>query len=294
MIVPVAALAVAVGVGAVLLAAGLRRRPDPPAGGLDGTAGAPASGGAGVIGRVTALVSGDFDARQQLLADAAMIGRAPEAHALVKLWGLAAGGGLVALFAAFLRWGAGVNMPLGLVLAASAAAALGGFWLPDSMLKTEAERERTRFKQSSEAWLELVAQLVTSGADAHSALGLAAGYSEQPAFVAIREAMAEASARGEAPWVGLRRLADERRLRFMEPFITALELAGATGVGARRSILSQVEAARSKSLHEADAKAASAGEAMGAPLALIGGAFMVLMGYPPLAGIMSSEAASAF
>ncbi|MCY3806306.1 MAG: NYN domain-containing protein [bacterium] len=34
--------------------------------------------------------------------------------------------------------------------------------------------------------------------------------------------------------------------------------------------------------------AASSGEKMGAPLALIGGAFMVIMGYPPLAGIMDS------
>ena len=34
--------------------------------------------------------------------------------------------------------------------------------------------------------------------------------------------------------------------------------------------------------------AASSGEKMGAPLALIGGAFVVIMGYPPLAGIMDS------
>ena len=40
---------------------------------------------------------------------------------------------------------------------------------------------------------------------------------------------------------------------------------------------------------EADAAAASAGEKMGAPLALIGSAFMILMGYPPLAGIMDSS-----
>ena len=52
--------------------------------------------------------------------------------------------------------------------------------------------------------------------------------------------------------------------------------------------MSQVDAARSKSLAAADAEAASASEKMGAPLALIGGAFMMLMGYPPLAGIFDT------
>ena len=68
-----------------------------------------------------------------------------------------------------------------------------------------------------------------------------------------------------------------------------LELAGTTGAGSRQAILAQVESARSKAMLEADAAAASSGEKMGAPLALIGGAFMILMGYPPLAGIMDSS-----
>jgi len=40
---------------------------------------------------------------------------------------------------------------------------------------------------------------------------------------------------------------------------------------------------------EADAAAASSSEKMGAPLALIGGAFMILMGYPPLAGVLDTS-----
>ena len=53
-----------------------------------------------------------------------------------------------------------------------------------------------------------------------------------------------------------------------------------------------MEAARSKAMLEADAAAASSGEKMGAPLALIGGAFMILMGYPPLAGILDTSTLS--
>ena len=67
-----------------------------------------------------------------------------------------------------------------------------------------------------------------------------------------------------------------------------LRLAGTTGAGSRQAILAQVEAARSKAMLEADAAAASSGEKMGAPLALIDGAFMILLGYPPLAGILDT------
>ena len=133
------------------------------------------------------------------------------------------------------------------------------------------------------------AQLVTAGADTFGALAAAASYSEQPGFVVIRDALRMSTASGEPPWTGLRRLADQRRLRFLDPFCSALELAGTTGAGSRQAILAQVESARSKAILEADAAAASSGEKMGAPLALIGGAFMILMGYPPLAGIMDSS-----
>ena len=105
----------------------------------------------------------------------------------------------------------------------------------------------------------------------------------------IRDALRVSAASGEAPWTGLRRMADERRLRFLDPFCSALELAGTTGAGSRQAILAQVDAARSKAMLEADAAAASSGEKMGAPLALIGGAFMILMGYPPLAGILDTS-----
>ena len=103
-------------------------------------------------------------------------------------------------------------------------------------------------------------------------------------FITLRDALRESAARGEPPWTGLRRLADERRLRFLDPFCAALELAGTTGAGSRETILTQVEAARSKAMHEADAAAASSGEKMGAPLSLIGGAFMVPHGLPAHGG----------
>ena len=276
-------LAVAVGLGAVLVAAGLRRR-QPPTGD---------QGFGGMRTRTARRVGSELMRQRALLQDAVMVGRSIESHALAKLGGLVVGVGLVALMA-FFAVAVGLELPLAVVAMAAALAALAGWWLPDSMLKSAAEAERERFKQSSEAWLELVAQLVTAGHSTHAALAAAATVSEQAAFVIIRDAIAEATALGESPWSGLRRMVDDRRLPFMEPFVSALELAGTTGAGARRSVLAQVEAARAKSLSEADAKAASASESMGAPLALIGGAFMMLMGYPPLAGIMNSDVASNF
>ncbi len=279
MITPVLALAVAAGIGIVLVWSGMR--PSSSQSAMSARAGAQ---------QAARRVQRDLQSKRHLSQDAAMVGRALDIHALAKLAGLVAGAVLVIIGAMLLSVAFGVSLPLLLTLASAAGGALLGWWLPDSMLKTDAENEREHFKQSMEAWLELVAQLVTAGSDTHAALFIAAGYSNQPAFGAIRDALAEASALGEPPWIGLRRLSEERRLRFMEPFIASLELAGTTGAGSRQAIVSQVDAARSKSLAEADAAAASASEKMGAPLALIGGAFMMLMGYPPLAGILNSDA----
>ena len=230
----------------------------------------------------------DLQSKSALMEDARMVGRSLETHAVHKMAGLVLGAAVLAAFAVFASTLFGLDLPLPIIVAAAGAGGLGGWLLPDSILKTEAEKERVLFQQVTESWLELVAQLVTAGADTFGALAVAASYSQQPGFVVIRDALRTSAASGEAPWTGLRRLADERRLRFLDPFCSALELAGTTGAGSRQAILAQVDAARSKAMLEADAAAASSGEKMGAPLALIGGAFMILMGYPPLAGILDT------
>ena len=239
--------------------------------------------------RAARLIERDLRSKLLLTQDARMVGRSLETHALHKMGGLVLGGALLAAIAVFANTLFELGLPLLVVVAVSLVGALAGWLLPDSILKSEAEKERVLFQQVTESWLELVAQLVTAGADTFGALAAAASYSEQPGFVVIRDALRMSAASGEAPWTGLRQLADERRLRFLDPFCAALELAGTTGAGSRQAILAQVESARSKAMLEADAAAASSGEKMGAPLALIGGAFMILMGYPPLASIMDTS-----
>ena len=234
----------------------------------------------------------DLDTKFVLMQDARMVGRSTDTHAMHKMAGLAFGSLLLGAFAVIANALVGLGLPALMVVAVALVGGLGGWLLPDSLLKTEADKERVLFQQVTESWLELVAQLVTAGADTFGALLQAASYSEQPGFVAIRDALRRAAASGEPPWTGLRRLADERRLRFLDPFCAALELAGTTGAGSRQAILAQVESARSKAMLEADAVAASSGEKMGAPLALIGGAFMILMGYPPMAGILDTSTLS--
>ncbi len=237
--------------------------------------------------RLTRWLEQELRGKPELVQDARMVGRSLEAHAVAKVTGLIVGAALLG-GGGYVASLAGLGLPPLILVAAGALGALLGWWIPDSILKTAAEKERMYFQQVSESWLELAGQLVTAGSDTFAALVSAASYSEQPVFVTLRDALRVAAARGEPPWSGLRRLADERRLRFLDPFCASLEMAGTTGAGSRETILTQVESARSKAMHEADAAAASSGEKMGAPLALIGGAFMILMGYPPLAGIMDS------
>ena len=236
-------------------------------------------------------VAQELRGKPPLLQDARMVGRSMESHVVAKFTGLIVGAALLG-GGGYLVSLMGVDLPTPILVIAAALGALGGWWLPDSLLKTEAEKERKHFQQVAESWLELAGQMVTAGSDTFAALVASASYSDQPVFITLRDALRESAARGEPPWTGLRRLADERRLRFLDPFCAALELAGTTGAGSRETILTQVEAARSKAMHEADAAAASSGEKMGAPLSLIGGAFMVLMGYPPMAGILDTASIS--
>ncbi len=281
------------GLGLLIMVTGLRSRPLREQSSASSGFGTGADEDSGAMQEAThraaRRIGRDLHAKAVLLQDARMVGRDIETHALHKMAGLVLGAVLLAFGGIFAITLLGVSLPPLIIVVAAGIGALGGWWLPDSILKTEANKERVLFQQVTESWLELVAQLVTAGADTFAALARAASYSEQPGFVTISDALRTAAASGEPPWTGLRRLADERGLRFLDPFCSALELAGTTGAGSRQAILAQVEAARSKAMLEADAAAASSGEKMGAPLALIGGAFMILMGYPPLAGILESS-----
>ena len=283
------------GLGLLLILLGMTAPPARaplPAAAEHGRAAEGGSGDSGAVQHATRRaarrIRRDLESKSALLQDARMVGRSLETHAVHKMVGLVLGVTALAVFAVLAGTLFGLDLPLPIIVAGAGAGGLAGWFLPDSILRTEAEKERVLFQQVVESWLELVAQLVTAGSDTFGALATAAGYSEQPGFVLIRDALRVSAASGEAPWTGLRRMADERRLRFLDPFCAALELAGTTGAGSRQAILAQVEAARSKAMLEADAAAASSGEKMGAPLALIGGAFMILMGYPPLAGILDT------
>ena len=291
-------LGVAVGLGVLLMVLGLRPRPVraplPGSGAGTSPTDAPAEGGGmqTVTHSAAARIGQDLNKRSMLLQDARMMGRDIEAHAVHKMAGLVLGAVVLAFFGFLGGPLLGFDFPLPIIVVAAGVGALGGWWLPDSMLGTEADKERVLFQQVAESWLELVAQLVTAGADTFAALVKAASYSDQPGFVLIRDTLRTAAASGEPPWTALRRMAEERRLRFLDPFCSALELAGTTGAGSRQAILAQVDSARSKAILEADAAAGSSGEKMGAPLALIAGAFMILMGYPPLAGILDTSTLS--
>ena len=283
------------GVGLLLMVVGLTPRPvqAPPPAPMPGSTAEKdpeeTSAVQDATRRAARRIERDLQSKSAIMQDARMVGRSLETHAVHKMVGLVLGAAVLAAFGVIASTLFGLDLPLPIIVAAAGAGALGGWLLPDSILKTEADKERVLFQQVTESWLELVAQLVTAGADTFGALTTASSYSQQPGFVVIHDALRVSAASGEAPWTGLRRLADERRLRFLDPFCSALELAGTTGAGSRQAILAQVEAARSKAMLEADAAAASSGEKMGAPLALIGGAFMILMGYPPLAGILDTS-----
>ena len=285
------------GFGLLMIIVGVKRKFSPPVIGRLGAAVYAQTTFRDVAKRLRLAAQQKLDTKEELRQDLNMIGRTVEEHTAWKVTSTVVGsillavvGGVVSVVAKSSLEGmpAALNPTAVLIIAGSALGALVGWMLPDSIVSTDAEKERFYFQQVAESWLELVAQLVTAGEDTFSALMTATTYSEQPVFTSVRNAMQEAALSGRPPWDGLRGLAKDRRLNFLTPFCAALDLAGTTGTGAHQAILAQVESTRSKAMHEAAADAAAASEKMGAPLALISGAFMMIMGYPPMAGILQS------
>ena len=192
------------GLGLLLIVVGLTPRPvrEPLAAPEPGYATDEDSEGAGAVQRATRraarLIERDLHSKSMLIQDANMVGRSLETHALHKMGGLVLGAALLAVLGFFANTLFELELPLLVIVAVALAGGLLGWWVPDSILKSEAEKERVLFQQVTESWLELVAQLVTAGADTFGALAAAASYSEQPGFVVIRDARCGCRPRAES------------------------------------------------------------------------------------------------
>jgi hypothetical protein len=151
-------------------------------------------------------------------------------------------------------------------------------------LTSDAKKARRAFRHALASYLELVTILMAGGAGTETALYDAAAIGRGSAFRQIRTALSAAQARREAPWLSLGVLGSRLGVTELQELEASITLAG-QGARVRESLMSKAQSMRTKDLSDLESEAQARSETMVLPVALMFAGFMLLIGYPALAGL---------
>ncbi|MDQ2792010.1 MAG: type II secretion system F family protein, partial [Actinomycetota bacterium] len=137
------------------------------------------------------------------------------------------------------------------------------------------------------AYLNLVRVTLAGGAGVEGALWDAASIGRGPAFAQIRRALNTARLTRTTPWAALRSLGEELDIAELAELSASVSLAGTEGAKVRASLAAKAAAMRTRELTDAEGDAHSATERMSLPVVVLFGGFLVFLGYPALATVLS-------
>ena len=182
----------------------------------------------------------------------------------------------------------GVTPPLAIPMVASLTLAGVLFFVPDLDLRRRAAGERLAVRRAVCAYLELVALERAGDAGTVEALERAATVADAAPFARIRDALTRAQLAGRPPWTGLTELADRLGVTELDDLADIMRLSGQDGAAVYATLRARAASLRSQLLAASAAEANAASEHMIVPVALLGIAFMALIGYPAFARILFS------
>lgn len=219
---------------------------------------------------------GDRADRSQLLR---LAGRTAERHALDKLVGAAGGLTGTALLGAGLSL-TGVAPPGAVLGVAAVLVAVGGFVLPDLLLRDEAEKRRRAFRHALSSYLDLVNVILAGGGGIETSLHAAAEAGDGWAFASIRRALDRARLTNRSPWDTFAELGDDLGIEELAELAASVELAGSQGARIRASLAAKADSLRGHQVAETEAAAEAATERMTIPVAVLLFGFLVFIAYP--------------
>ncbi len=191
-----------------------------------------------------------------------------------------AGGWLLGLTAA----GPG---PLPLLLAALGGG-IGGFVLPDLLVRSQAAERRRQFTFALSSYLDLVNVLLAGGAGVETALEATAQSGDGWAFHQLRDALLRARTMRRSPWSALGELGEQLGIDELIELAASIQLAGEEGARIRASLSARASALRSRQMARIEADANSASERLGFPTVAMFLAFLTLLAYPAIQQIAGS------
>ncbi|MCZ0972469.1 type II secretion system F family protein [Streptomyces albulus] len=224
---------------------------------------------------------------RSLRADLAVCGTDEEQHLAGKA--ACAMTGLVAPWAVvlLLRLGADVVAGWWVPLAGSLALAAVLFFVPDLALRRQAERRRREMRHTLSLVLDLTVIALAGGAGVQQALTQAIAAPQGWAAGALRHALHVAQLTRTSPWTHLGDLGRQLDVSDLVELSSTLSLAGSEGAKIRGSLGAKARAMRRRRVSEADGAAQAATEQMSLPVVGLFAAFLLLIGYPALAHVLS-------
>ncbi|MEY9847233.1 type II secretion system F family protein [Streptacidiphilus sp. MAP5-3] len=213
--------------------------------------------------------------------DLALVGRTPERHLAQKL--ISSLLGLLA-FPYGIVIAQLIGHPLPFAVPAVASLGLGAvmWFLPDLLLRGQADEARIDFLHAVAAYLELVALERAADRGPAESLERAAQVGRGPVIRRIAQAMELASLQRRPPWDGLADLATELGLTPLQDLADTMRLSGTDGTAVYKTLRARAANLRSELLSDELAKANVVSERMVVPGTALVMLFTALVGFPAL------------
>ncbi|MFM9446954.1 type II secretion system F family protein [Streptomyces acidiscabies] len=224
-----------------------------------------------------------------LRADLAVCGEDVDRHLAGKATCAIAGLVTPWLTNALVRFGVGLDTGWWLPLSGSLVLAVTLFFVPDLVVQRQAARRRREMRHTLSLVLDLTVIALAGGAGVQQALTHAVQAPAGWAGGKLRHALHVAQLTRTSPWSHLGDLGRQLDIGDLTELAATLDLAGTEGAKVRGSLAAKAKAMRRRRIAEADGAAQAATEQMSLPVVVLFAAFLLLIGYPALAHVLTAS-----
>ncbi|MEV3854960.1 type II secretion protein F [Streptomyces sp. NPDC050095] len=189
---------------------------------------------------------------------------------------------------ALVRFGTGAAVGWWTPVMGSLVLAAVLFFVPDLTVRKQAAERRREMRHTLSLVLDLTVIALAGGAGVHQSLDQAVQAPAGWAAGKLRHALNIARLTRTSPWPHLGDLGRQLAVGDLTELAATLDLAGSEGAKVRGSLAAKARAMRRRRISEADGAAQAATEQMSVPVVLLFAAFLLLIGYPALAQVVTA------
>ena len=239
------------------------------------------------LGRtVSTALAGRGITQTSLRHDLGLLGRSYEAHLGAQV--LAGGyGALLVAAAAVGMSAAGIAVPPTAPVALLPIVATVFALLPELDVRRKATAHRRTFRHALGSFLDLVAMSMAGGRGLDESLISSARIGHGWPFALIAQTLRRARDVGERPWAALRTLGERIGVDELTDLAGSVELVAESGSRIRDTLSARASTLRRRQIADSEGKAAEREQSLRIAQLLIGFGFVVFIGYPAIANVLS-------